>query len=122
MGARQERGQRPRWPRELVEMEGLINFELTEPPGIRSPQGNVWADEYQSLFAKELETRGLELVSLNSTKWGIFYVIRKRGEEKCWLAHSTGPFRKREVIHPVHENGTSWIQGRAYETITHKER
>lgn len=100
-------------PKDLVEMEEQVNFEVVEPPGIRSPQGRVWADEYAELFAQELEQRGLELVSLYPTDdWGIFYVIRRRHEKKCWLVHSRGPFREREVIHPVKENGTPWIQGR----------
>ncbi|MBA7550758.1 hypothetical protein ES705_43284 [subsurface metagenome] len=90
-------------PKELVEIEELINFDMVEPPGIRSPEGRVWKDEYEKLFATELKQRGLELVELYSSRWGIYYYVRHPGERRCWLAHSMGPFREREVICPIKE-------------------
>ncbi|MBA7664946.1 hypothetical protein ES703_73012 [subsurface metagenome] len=90
-------------PKELVEIEELINFNMVEPPGIRSPEGRVWKDKYETLFAVELKKRGLELIELSTSKWGIFYWVRRQGEKKCWLAHSMGPFREREVICPLKE-------------------
>ena len=91
------------WPKELVEIEELINFDMVEPPGIRSPEGRVRKDEYERLFAVELKRRKLELVDLRSSNWGIYYYVRRQGEKKCWLAHSLGPFREREVICPIKE-------------------